>query len=283
VRNEAAHHPPRPTFRNSFQSRTLSPPTSGAAARHRHSHSMTLSRSQDGYSRALSRSPERTSHKPSNVITVDRRQSVDQDIDEGDSDTDHSRPLTSPPLLMAPPTTFFGDIRYRASLLLHRASQDIDSLGTIARLALFLVKMATLQQVCWPYSVARLVGACLFTAAAAELVVPWAGEGPNSSGPRMSLPSKGETIDSGFPEDDEGERSDRQGTLASSPEVRPGISRHSSGRRTREVSWRGSREARVWDWRVGLFLLALHCLILGVTSRYGALCAVPDGEKWLRR
>jgi hypothetical protein len=275
-------HSPRPTFRNAFQSHNL-PTSASTTTRHRHNHSMTLSRSHNGYSRALSRSPERRNPNPNGNLSLDRHHNVDHDTDhrDPDSDIDHTHPLTSPPLLMAPPTTLLGDLRHRAALLLHRASQRTERLAKIAKLALFLLKMATLQQVCSPYSVGRIVGACLFAAASVELVVPWL-SGQEVSSPRqpaMGVSPKG-AADTTFAED-AGVSGTQEGDHASTAEGRSRIPPARTSGRDEVGAWR--RGARGWDWRLSLLLLASHYLILGVSSRYGALCAVPDGEKWLPR
>lgn len=247
------------------------------STRHRHNHSVTLSRSQDGYQRSLSRSRERTNHTPNGDSGPNRHQNLDHDTDDRDSDIDH----THPPLLMAPPTTLLGDLRHRAALLFHRAGQNTGKLALIAKLALFLLKMATLQQVCWPYSVGRVLGACLFTAAAVELVLPWLSEEEVRSTTRQqpaieALP-KG-AADPAFAEGAGG--SGAQGEPPSPADARRGATARRSSGRGHGAAW--SKGASGWDWRVSLLLLASHYLILGVASRYRALCAVPNGETWSR-
>lgn len=154
----------------------------------------------------------------------------------------------------------------------------------IAKLVLFLFKVATLQQVCWPYSVGRIVGTSLFAAAAVELVVPWLADEIGNPRQRIEVPSKGmagPSVDPAFLEDDGGSRT-RGDSAYISPagaDSHPRISPR-TGSHGQAVPWR--RGAWGWDWRVSLLLLASHYLILGVTSRYGALCAVPVDETWSR-
>ncbi|OIW26040.1 hypothetical protein CONLIGDRAFT_684577 [Coniochaeta ligniaria NRRL 30616] len=141
--------------------------------------------------------------------------------------------------------------------------------------------MATLQQVCWPYSVGRVVGASLFTAAAVELVVPWLREDVANARQPIGIPPKEMTVPPSDPifADHEG-GSATPGDHAFSAGNRP----RTSPRTTSIHALLGTRRSGAWgwDWRVSLLLLASHFLILRVTSRYGALCAVRDDETWPR-
>lgn len=80
------------------------------------------------------------------------------------------------PLLMAPPTTFYGEVRYRIALAFHQTAHFLDwhADGAIflVRLGLFLVKMASLARPCWPYSINMGIGASLVALAGLDLGMP---------------------------------------------------------------------------------------------------------------
>ncbi|KAF4509749.1 hypothetical protein G6O67_003889 [Ophiocordyceps sinensis] len=71
----------------------------------------------------------------------------------GPSATSSEEPF-SPPLLMAPPRTRAGEVRYQMELALHRASTVMglrwDIVKFLARLGIFFVKLGTLARPCWP-------------------------------------------------------------------------------------------------------------------------------------
>lgn len=241
---------------------------------------MTLSRSQDGYPRALSRSPERP-----NRNVIDRNRSEDLAFNDRESENELEPPLLTPALLMPPPTTLLGDLRHRATMLVHRASQNRERFAMMAKLGLFLLKMATLQQVCWPYTVGRLVGTSLFAAAAVELVVPWLGEDVGHSGGRIAGFGKGPDMDMAPPATDHaglGTQEEPADVSSAGGEMRPRVSPRTTSRHETLYARRRGAWGWTWGWRVSVLLLVVHYLILGVTSRYGALCAVPVEEEWSR-
>jgi hypothetical protein len=135
----------------------------------------------------------------------------------------------------------------------------------------------------------------LISVAAVELVVPWVGDddphliGGMATNPRGVLPggldmaglATNTTIPQS-PEDDggSGTHEDHATISAAAAEIRPRTTPRTTSRRAQAGAWR--RGGWTWDWRVSVLLLLLHYLILGVTSRYGALCAVPADEKWSR-
>ncbi|KAK7961789.1 uncharacterized protein PG986_002614 [Apiospora aurea] len=94
--------------------------------------------------------------------------------DEGLEERLHPQP--SPPLLMAPPTTVLEDIRHRGILLQHRAwyiyHQNVDTALFLVRFALFVVKMYSFSQLCWPYMAKPSVGLPLVSLAALDLGLP---------------------------------------------------------------------------------------------------------------
>ncbi|KAK8075641.1 hypothetical protein PG997_010304 [Apiospora hydei] len=94
--------------------------------------------------------------------------------DEGLEERLHPQP--SPPLLMAPPTTVLEDIRHRGILLQHRAwyiyHQNADTALFLVRFALFVVKMYSFAQLCWPYMAKPSVGLPLVSLAALDLGLP---------------------------------------------------------------------------------------------------------------
>ncbi|CAK7236924.1 putative serine/threonine-protein kinase iks1 [Sporothrix bragantina] len=78
-------------------------------------------------------------------------------------------PVVPTYLLMAPPTTRWGEARHRAAIFLYRHAE---SLAFVVRTALFLTKMASLTRPCWPYTVRVGVGASLVLLAALDLGMP---------------------------------------------------------------------------------------------------------------
>jgi hypothetical protein len=93
-----------------------------------------------------------------------------QALDENSSDLSSSR------LLMAPPRSGGGELIHRMSILGHRVSSGLgittDTLNYTFRLALFLLKVFTLTQPCWPYVVSFEVATPLVLIAAIELGWP---------------------------------------------------------------------------------------------------------------
>jgi len=175
-----------------------------------HSHTLTLTRSQDGYTRNGSRSPERIGIRES--------------------------PMASPatlntPLLLPPPTTRLDQMTmtwYRTAYWLHHYGT---SYGALLRVALLGLKLLSLSWSCWPYSSSLGVMASVFVLAALDVI-------PNGD-PRRDMLRVGVA------------------GLGHGPDL-------------------GSR----WlsGWRRSCTLLALHFLVLWVTSRYAVLCAA--GHEW---
>ncbi|KAI1856397.1 hypothetical protein JX265_011644 [Neoarthrinium moseri] len=130
----------------------------------RRRHVMTLSRSQDG--------------------------AIPSSLSLPDSD-DVLTPHASPPLLMPPPTTFWGDMQHRREITQHHILRfyhdNIDGIVFLSRLGLFLIKMASLARICWPFMVRLEMGAPLIGIAAIDLGMPHK-DGlvvPYQGGPRM--------------------------------------------------------------------------------------------------
>ncbi|KAK7914030.1 kinase-like domain-containing protein [Apiospora marii] len=94
--------------------------------------------------------------------------------DEGAEEHHHSQP--SPPLLMAPPRTVLEDITHKGILLQHRACyiyhQNADTILFLVRFALFVVKMSSFAQICWPYMAKPSVSLPLVSLAALDLGLP---------------------------------------------------------------------------------------------------------------
>lgn len=248
--------------RNGFQTHNIPPPVSNTP-RHRHttSSSMALARSQDGYQPSFvkSQSPERAPR----ATKVLRPQTPESSIDG------QGEPVITTPLLMPPPSTPLAELRHRATVLFHKASQNKEQLAFVAKLLLFMVKMASLVQICWPYSVGRGVAGSLVIAAGVDLGVPWVSDHPHLyPTSRDGDGGSGSTTDHASHPDYEGER--------------PRISPRSSGGQVefRTPMWRGGTWG--WDWRASLALAVVHFVILAVVRGYGKLCAVPSREGWER-
>ena len=114
---------------------------------------MTSSRSQDGYARSSSPESHATSNSPS------RRTS----------------PALNTPLLMPPPTTFWGEVRHRTAIAQHQTiyflNRHTDPMVFFIRLGLFLAKMASLSKPCWPYMVNVGIGGTLVAIAGLDLSI----------------------------------------------------------------------------------------------------------------
>jgi serine/threonine protein kinase len=236
------------------------PPSISNTPRHRHttSSSLALARSQDAYppSFVKSPSPERAPRE----TKVVRPQTPESSVDG------HETPVMPTPLLMAPPTTALAELRHRATVLLHNATRNKEQLAFVAKLVLFLLKMGSLVQICWPYSVGRGVAGSLVVVAGVDLGVPWVSDHPHLNPlSRDGDGGSGSTTDHA---NYEGER--------------PRISPRSSGGQVgvRSPAWRGG--TRGWDWRASLALAVVHFLVLAVVRGYGKLCAVPSREGWER-
>ncbi|ORY67010.1 kinase-like domain-containing protein [Pseudomassariella vexata] len=112
-------------------------------------HAMALSRSEDGYRRSAP--------------------------DLGTTDSILA-PTPSPPLLMPPPTTFLGRTQHRALVAYHQLDHfyhaNAESIVFPLRLSFFLIKMASLARLCWPYMVNLGIGSTLTGIAAMDLGMP---------------------------------------------------------------------------------------------------------------
>ncbi|KAI0473558.1 kinase-like protein [Xylariaceae sp. FL0804] len=74
----------------------------------------------------------------------------------------HLAPTAQTPLLMPPPTGPFGALKQQARLswhyLSHRGHSHADQLVFLLRFGLFLVKVASLAEICWPFMISLGVG-----------------------------------------------------------------------------------------------------------------------------
>lgn len=173
---------------------------------------ITASRSQDGYRR---QSPERAD------ASSHRRES----------------PTPTTPLLMAPPTTFLGEMWHRGVVVQHHTmlflGRNAESSAFFLRLCMFLVKVVTLARPCWPFTANWGLGASLVAVAGLDLGIP------GSRG--LTLP-----------------RQPNHGVAIAGHEL------------AAPFRW-------MWDWRISATLLVLHFLVLWLASRWDILCAAnPD-------
>ncbi|KJZ75399.1 hypothetical protein HIM_05325 [Hirsutella minnesotensis 3608] len=99
--------------------------------------------------------------------------------DEDCSPARRSQNTFSPPLLMAPPRTRSGELRYQVDMALHRASVAVRHrwhlLNFAVRLSFFLIKLFTLARPCWPVATSLEVSVPLVIMAAIDLGLPGGG------------------------------------------------------------------------------------------------------------
>lgn len=152
-------HSPQATLQNSLQKHS-------APSSPRHRHAVALSRAPDGLP-----SPPGAS----------------------DADVPSAHAQASPPLLMAPPTTWLEEMRHKTALAQHHLYRiylvNADGVVFLIRLAFFLLKMASLARICWPFMVRLEIGAPLMGVAAMDLGMPHRGllVAEHRGGSRMPL------------------------------------------------------------------------------------------------
>ncbi|KAL8332487.1 hypothetical protein RB593_002658 [Gaeumannomyces tritici] len=181
--------------------------------------------------------PSTPRHRPPPLVTSHGHESL-----ERRSPSPSGRGRTSPappgpiPLLMPPPTTPLEHARHQVVVAHHNLSlflaRNAAPVVSSARLALFVIKIASLTRPCWPYVVNPGVGASLVVVAGMDLAIPAT---VSETGPytrrlltRAGLPSRPDT------------------------------------RRVASL-WR-------WDWRVSLILLVLHFFVLWAAFSHDRLC-----------
>jgi len=166
------------------------------------------------------------------------------------------------------------------------------------RLLFLGVKLLSLSWVCWPYSTNTGVLASVFLLASLDLWSPSnvvqieSRNGPgerNRNGEEVITPVNGlvgpENNSTGRhmiglrPTDEEEDGDDDVLAAADAAGVRDSRG-GSTSRRGSRSSTSGSSLWLVAGWRRSFALLALHFLVLLVTSRLGALCAVSQLGQW---
>jgi serine/threonine protein kinase len=202
----------------------------GGSSPRRRTHAMVLTRSQEGHSPSPDRSTATTAVRPSS----------------SSSSGSHRPPSPSSvrtPLLMPPPTNgALETLRHRSAVFMHRAARFAQahsaSILLIFKLSLFLIKIASLTRVCWPFMVGLSIGLPLIGAAGLDLAV---------SSPSSLARNNAQQL-----------------RYAQQPLPLPSLSLSST-------SWLH------WGWKASLVLFALHFAALWATSRWGNLCvAVRD-------
>ncbi|KAI1502447.1 kinase-like domain-containing protein [Biscogniauxia marginata] len=143
---------PQPSDQNIIQK--YPPPST---PRHR-PQALTLSRGQDGLVRS----------SPARVRAI------------GTNSHSQPSPNIHTPLLIAPPPGGpLGVLRQQAILsqhqLFHFIGNHIDSVSFVVKFSLFLIKMASLAKVCWPFMVSVGVGVPLIGVAGIDLAIPYRG------------------------------------------------------------------------------------------------------------
>ncbi|KAH6978967.1 kinase-like domain-containing protein [Fusarium venenatum] len=148
--------------------RDLSPTKSGQSSR-LDPHGQSLSRHRGSHSMVVSRSQE---SRRSSIVTP----AVSVSDASESADLHERRSSQSPPLLMPPPTTAADALRRRATIfILHfmnLAGSHSPLLSYIIRLGLFGIKVTTLVRPCWPLMAELNVAIPLIGVAALDLGLP---------------------------------------------------------------------------------------------------------------
>ncbi|KAK5657453.1 hypothetical protein OQA88_3025 [Cercophora sp. LCS_1] len=161
-------HSHQSTTHGTLQKQFTLPPAPPSTPRHRghnHSNSLTLTRSQDGYTRNGSRSPERVRGMRTSVLNGSNGSPLD------------SPATITTPLLMPPPTTRMEQMRHRGAMTLYHAKGLLHYYASFLRMILLGLKLFSLSWVCWPYSSNLGILASILTLAALDL---WPPAGPPS-------------------------------------------------------------------------------------------------------
>lgn len=130
------------------------------------------------FQHALQRHSNPGSPLDQHVMTFSKSQEGFFRADQAHTDTgeDVNLPAPSPPLLMPPPTTFWGDIKHMGSLSWHIICQfynnNEEGIVFLLRLGLFLGKMASLARMCWPFAARFEISTPLLGVAAMDLAMP---------------------------------------------------------------------------------------------------------------
>lgn len=152
VSDDLLDHLPQPASQSHSTSIQRHP--SPTTPRHRPTTAMmTLSRSQDGHAR------------PSADDAV---------APNGVAWPQPSLPPPPPPLLLAPPGKAPGSVKYSITQhrLIYLYDRNAESIVFFSRLLMFLIKMASMVRLCWPFMVNPRVGAPIIILAAMDLGMP---------------------------------------------------------------------------------------------------------------
>jgi hypothetical protein len=171
ARSKSLRDEPNAGFASAADNGTLGEPAAHGLPQHHDStnttrhraHVMTVSRSQDGFSRS----------------------SHDRSHDDARASGGKTSPPITAPLLMPPPTTLSEDIRHRILVSWLQAKTVVAANGDLivafTRLVLFLAKVVILARPCWPYVAKLTIGAPLVGLAGIDLALP-AGRAVTSRG-----------------------------------------------------------------------------------------------------
>ncbi|KAI0392758.1 kinase-like protein [Xylariaceae sp. FL0594] len=236
--------PLKPPSQLALDINTLQPYQARSSPRRR-THPMILTRSQERHMPSPSPSPS-----PSRSPSPDRSTTASRPSTSSSANHPPQSPSVRTPLLMPPPLPAVSGsletLRYRAA---HFARAHAASVVLVFKLALFLVKMASLTRVCWPFMVGLGVGVPLMCAAGLDLAVP-----------------------SAF--------SRQQQQEQQRPVYGPMTASSSSSLWL--LSSQGSSDDTNlrWGWKTSLILFSLHFVALWAASRWGSLC-VGGRDDWV--
>ncbi|KAI4594462.1 putative serine/threonine-protein kinase iks1 [Pestalotiopsis sp. 9143b] len=115
-------------------------------------------------------------HRDPHVATLSKGQDGEADDPVWSEDEVDHGPRASPPLLMPPPSTFWGDIQHRRVLAWHGVCRFYDDhdevLVFLVRFSSFMIKMISLARVCWPLAARLEISTTLIGLAAMDLGAP---------------------------------------------------------------------------------------------------------------
>lgn len=256
--------------------------SSTAASRHPRSptssHTMTLSRSNRSHNHnhnnpnSASRTHSPTTHRTPSHSPQRTPQPRTPNVINSVTISPATATLTTP-LLMAPPMTRTARLRLQFVLAVMRVARWVDDYAMVLRLVLFAGKVLSLSWVCWPYSAGLAVMVGVVAVGAGDLYL---GSGREDGGGDGVGGGRGDGRREGEGGDGVGRsRAGSGGLNGLTASGGPGLGLIGPDDSTSEGSEVGQYGSYGWPggWWRSLVLLVVHCLVVGLTSRAGVMCA----------